>query len=54
MAQFLKQVPELVSSGKIKPNRVKLWEGGLYGINDGLQYMIEGKNSGEKIVYRLK
>lgn len=53
MVQFLRKVPELVRSGKVKPNPVKLWEGGLESINDGLQYMIDGKNSAEKIVYRL-
>lgn len=53
MAQFLKKLPELVRRGAVKPNRTKLWEGGLESINAGLQYMIEGKNSGEKIVYRL-
>lgn len=53
MAQFLTKTPELVAAGKVKPNPIKLWEGGLYGISDGLQYMREGKNSGEKIVYRV-
>ncbi|KIJ35008.1 hypothetical protein M422DRAFT_34823, partial [Sphaerobolus stellatus SS14] len=32
VAAFLTKVPELVKSGAIKPNRVKLWEGGLDGI----------------------
>ena len=32
---------------------VKLWEGGLDGVNAGLDYMREGKNSGEKLVYRI-
>ena len=53
MAQFLKKTPELIVSGKIKPNPVKLWEGGLDAIPDGLQYMKEGKVSAEKIVYRI-
>jgi len=53
MTEFLKKVPGFVKSGGIKPNPVKLWEGGLESITDGLQYMREGKNSGEKIVYRL-
>ncbi|CCL98245.1 uncharacterized protein FIBRA_00239 [Fibroporia radiculosa] len=53
MAQFLQKVPQLVSSGAIKPNKVKLWEGGLYAIPDGLQFMRESKHSGEKIVYRI-
>ncbi|KAL4245995.1 zinc-containing alcohol dehydrogenase family protein [Abortiporus biennis] len=53
MVQFLKKVPALVEKGLVKPNPVKLWEGGLASINDGLRYMKEGKNSGEKIVYRI-
>lgn len=53
MANFLKKVPDLVSAGAVKPNPVKLWEGGLEAINDGLQYMREGKVSGEKLVYRV-
>lgn len=43
-----------MGEGQIKSNRIHLWEGGLYGINDGLHFMIEGKNHGEKIVYKLK
>lgn len=53
MAQFLKKVPGFVSAGLIKPNPVKLWEGGLDGVNAGLDYMREGKNSGEKLVYKI-
>ncbi|KIJ34029.1 hypothetical protein M422DRAFT_263987 [Sphaerobolus stellatus SS14] len=53
MAAFLTKVPELVKSGAIKPNRVKLWEGGLDGIEGGLAYMKEGKLSAEKLVYKI-
>ena len=53
MANFLKKVPGLVKEGKVKPLPVKLWEGGLSAIPDGLQYMKEGKVSAEKIVYRV-
>ncbi|OCH94263.1 zinc-binding oxidoreductase ToxD [Obba rivulosa] len=53
MAAFLKEVPDLVQSGAVKPNPVKLWTGGLEGIKEGLQYMRDGKNSAEKIVYRI-
>lgn len=53
MSAFLKKLPALVSAGSIKPNPIKLWDGGLESINDGLQYMREGKLSGQKIVYRL-
>lgn len=53
MAAFLKKVPGFVSSGVVRANPIKLWPGGLEGVNDGLQFMREGKNSGEKIVYKL-
>ncbi|KAF7789409.1 hypothetical protein EIP86_000353 [Pleurotus ostreatoroseus] len=50
MADFLTKAPEFVRTGAVKPNPTKLWEGGLEGIPGGLQYMMEGKNSGEKII----
>ena len=53
MAQFLKKVPGLVSSGAIKPNPIRLWEGGLEAIPAGFLYMKEGKVTGEKLVYRV-
>ncbi|KAI0924688.1 hypothetical protein AcW2_005498 [Taiwanofungus camphoratus] len=53
MAAFLKKIPVLISQAKIIPNRIKLWEGGLSAVPDGLQYMREGKVSAEKIVYRV-
>lgn len=53
MSQFLQKVPGLVSAGLLKPNPVKLLEGGLDGVNAGLDYMREGKHSGEKLVYRI-
>lgn len=53
MAHFLKKTPALVQSGLVKPNPTKLFPGGLEGINAGLQFMEEGKHSGEKIVYRV-
>lgn len=53
MVQFLSKVSGLVQAGDIKPNPVKLWEGGLEAVKDGFQYMKEGKVSGQKIVYKL-
>lgn len=53
MVHFLKRVPELVKSGAVVPNPTKLIEGGLNGINEGFQLMMEGKVSGEQLVYRL-
>ncbi|KAH9951701.1 GroES-like protein [Amylocystis lapponica] len=49
----LVKVPQLISEGKIVPNKVKVWDGGLSAVKDGLQYMREGKVSAEKIVYRV-
>ncbi|KAI0371635.1 GroES-like protein [Pilatotrama ljubarskyi] len=53
MVKFLKKVPALVKQGAIKPLPIKFWEGGIDAITDGLQYLREGKVSGEKIVYRV-
>ncbi|EIW60398.1 GroES-like protein [Trametes versicolor FP-101664 SS1] len=53
MVEFLKKVPQIVKDGAVKPPAIKLWEGGLGAIIDGLQYMREGKVSAEKIVYRV-
>lgn len=53
MAQFLKKIPELVKSGAVKPNPVKLWPGGLESVKEGFNYLKEGRNSGEKVVYRI-
>jgi len=53
MAQFLAKLPSFVKAGHIKANTVKLWEGGLDGIEGGLEYMKGGKVTGEKIVYRV-
>jgi hypothetical protein len=42
-----------VRNGEVKANPVKLWPGGLSAIPDGLEYLRQGKASGEKIVYAL-
>jgi Zn-dependent alcohol dehydrogenase len=54
MASWIPKLEELVSAGKIKPNPVKLWPGGLEAVNEGFQYMREGKVSAEKIVYNVE
>ena len=56
MAAFLRKVPDLVSSGSIKPNRIKIWEDpegkkGLEGVESALQWMRDGKVRAEKIVH---
>jgi hypothetical protein len=53
MVNFLKKVPAIVQSGSVKSNPLKLWDGGLDGMKDGLKYMMDGKVSGQKLVYRV-
>ncbi|KAF8603438.1 GroES-like protein [Ceratobasidium sp. AG-I] len=53
MASWIPKVESLVNSGKVKPNPVKLWPGGLEAVPEGFQYMREGKVSAEKIVYNV-
>ena len=54
MAGWIPKLEALVAEGKLKPNPVKLWQGGLNAVNDGFQYMREGKVSAAKIVYNLE
>lgn len=50
--KFLSQLPELLSSGKVKPNRIREL-GGLEDIPKGFQLAQEGKVSAEKLVYKV-
>ncbi|EJD00001.1 dehydrogenase [Fomitiporia mediterranea MF3/22] len=43
----------VLSNGKLKPGPIKVMPKGLESANDGLDYMREGKVSGEKIIYRI-
>ncbi|KEP53701.1 putative zinc-binding oxidoreductase ToxD [Rhizoctonia solani 123E] len=54
MASWMPKLEELITRGQIKPNPVKLWPGGLAAVNEGFQYMREGKVSAEKIVYNVE
>ncbi|KAH8918824.1 GroES-like protein [Atractiella rhizophila] len=54
--EFAKEwLPWLSREGKnkIKPNRVRVIQGGLDGVDAGLKLLEEGKVSGEKLVYRI-
>ncbi|KAI0089232.1 zinc-binding oxidoreductase ToxD [Irpex rosettiformis] len=44
----------LLNEGKIKPNPIKVLPGGLEGIPAGFEYMKAGKNSAEKLVFKLE
>ena len=54
LSAFLQNtVPGLVKAGKLKPIPVKLWDGGLDKVDEGLTYLQSGKASGEKVVFNL-
>lgn len=50
--KWLSMLPELLSSGKIKPNRVKEL-GGINDILEGFKLQQDGKVSAEKLVYKI-
>ncbi|PIL27526.1 hypothetical protein GSI_10677 [Ganoderma sinense ZZ0214-1] len=53
IATFVKKMSILVEQGKLVPNPMKLWPGGLAAIPEGVKYMEEGRQSAEKIVFFL-
>ncbi|KZV68034.1 dehydrogenase [Peniophora sp. CONT] len=50
---YVKLASQLLASGKVRPTPIRVWENGLEGINDAMQYMMDGKVSGEKIIFRI-
>ena len=53
LSKFLwEKLPGLVKGG-LKPNVIKKFDGGLDNIEAALDYLAQGKASGEKIVYTL-
>ena len=46
------KLPGLVKGG-LKPNIIKKFDGGLDNVEAALNYLAQGKASGEKIVYSL-
>lgn len=52
--RFTELTEQLLMEGKLKPNPVKLLEGGLRGLLDrGVPQMLDGKVSGVKLVCRI-
>jgi len=53
LSKFLwEKLPGLVKGG-LKPNVIKKFDGGLDNVEAALDYLVQGKASGEKIVYSL-
>ena len=53
MEKFVPIVEDLFERGLIHPYRVKVGEGGLKGVLDGMQRPEEGSVGGEKLEYRV-
>lgn len=47
------EMPNLMGSGKLKSNPILSRDGGLNGINDGLDFVKAGKNRAQKLTYKL-
>lgn len=43
----------MFSKGLLKPNRIKMMDGGIHSIQEGLDFLKAGKNSGEKLAYTI-
>ncbi|VDB90621.1 unnamed protein product [Peniophora sp. CBMAI 1063] len=52
-AGYAKLATQLLVSGKVKPTPIRVWEKGLEGVGDAMDYMEAGKVSGEKIIFRI-
>ncbi|CAH0043165.1 unnamed protein product [Clonostachys rhizophaga] len=52
-AGFFQELPELLATGKIKPNTCQLDVSGLDGVSRGFQEYRDGKISNYKIVYKV-
>lgn len=53
LSKFLwEKLPGLVKSG-LKPNVIKKFDGGLDNVEAALDYLRQGKASGEKVVFTL-
>ncbi|KAL5531177.1 hypothetical protein ACEPAG_4053 [Sanghuangporus baumii] len=51
--QAVKILTATLANGTLKPGPIKIIPNGLAGVPDGLNYLKEGKASGEKVIYRI-
>jgi len=53
MEGWMPLLPDLFKSGTIKPNPILPFDGGLANITEGLDYVKSGKQSAQKVVYKV-
>ncbi|TFY50937.1 hypothetical protein EVG20_g11246, partial [Dentipellis fragilis] len=51
--KYTKFLEEILAKYEIKPNPVLVYPNGLASVAEGLQFMMDGKVSGQKITYRI-
>jgi hypothetical protein len=51
--ELVELLAETVIQGLAKPGPVKLVEGGLGSVLEGMKYMVDGNVSGVKLTYRI-
>ena len=52
--ELYKKLPGMLESRAIRPNPVRIVEGGLKGVAQGFQLYRDGAVAGEKLVYRIE
>jgi len=50
---YVDLLERILATGQVKTNPVLIQPNGIAGVKDGLQYMQDGKVSGQKITYRI-
>lgn len=50
---MIEKLPKLIKDGTLKPQKLKLFEGGLEELHKGLEYMMTGQVNAEKVVIKL-
>jgi NADPH:quinone reductase-like Zn-dependent oxidoreductase len=51
--ELYQNLPSWLENGMMKPNKLRIVEGGLEGVEKGFELYRSGKISGEKVVYRI-
>ncbi|KAI0059165.1 dehydrogenase [Artomyces pyxidatus] len=51
--EFVDLLSKILATGKVKPNPLLILPKGLASVPEGFQYMLDGKVSAQKLVYRI-
>ncbi|KAI0028449.1 dehydrogenase [Vararia minispora EC-137] len=51
--KYAKMITDLIAQGKLKPAPILIMSKGLASVSEAFQYMMEGKVSGKKVIFRI-